>query len=291
MTHATEAAALSSIESNDAILNDLLGELGDDTILEGAAGDELDGLLEETIVESDGNMALSADASDTLLESVEEDAARAEAKQAIYANQPAGAGIVDGTAPETTAEAVAEATEPAKGKGKRAAKPKEPKEPKAPRATSVTHSPGDLLKVKLGEKANDFLVFNMADAMLPADELQAKIDAFIERMNDRDAIADKVREKMSMFLLWMVRGGDLNEVMKRALNVLHAHGELTSGDKGNLQLNLLEKPYSMGTARSQANQMFMAFPELGLVIKEKGRMVPNPDSTLLPMAYAKLGLE
>lgn len=37
-------------------------------------------------------------------------------------------------------------------------------------------------------------------------------------------------------------------------------------------------------------KMFMALPELGLVIKEKGRMVPNPDSTLLPMAYTTLGL-
>jgi hypothetical protein len=34
----------------------------------------------------------------------------------------------------------------------------------------------------------------------------------------------------------------------------------------------------------------MALPEVGICVKEKGRMVANPDSVLWPMVKAQLGL-
>lgn len=250
------------------------------------------------------------------IEAAVEDAEREAAKVAMYAAQPGDNGG-DGSAPLTTAESlenpptivpvdakVAKAAAAAAKKAEKAAakaaadaemgiapkEPKAPKAPSAPRATSVTHKPGALLIVKLGSAARDYLTFDMADIELDAEALYAKQDAFIARMNDRDAIADKVREKMTMLLTWIQKGGELNTVLHRTFMVLHAKNELTSGDAGNLQVNLLAKPYSLGTARSQANQMFMALPELGIVVKEKGRMVPNPNSTLLPLINAKLGL-
>lgn len=278
----------------------------------------LDGLLEQLeSVEHDGSVqAIDSDvieeigavqpdagavtADDALLEDIVADAERATAKAALYAEQKSATD--DSSKPETTPEAVTGKGKK-KGKGKKASaasepaaggEPEAPKTPKVPRATSVTHKPGDLLKAKLGAKASEFLIFSMNDAAtLDQAGLEAKAQAFIDRMNDKDAIADKVREKIQMFFVWMMKGGGaetLNEVMRRALTVLHEQGELTSGDKGNLQLNLLSKPYSLGTARSQANQMFMAFPELGLTVKEKGKMVPNPDSALLPIAKQMLGL-
>jgi len=172
---------------------------------------------------------------------------------------------------------------------KREKKAKAPKEPKEPRPTSVTHKPGDLLLAKLGDKAADYLTFAMSDLDLTEEARAAKRAAFIERMNGEE-IADKVREKVIILLTGFMKGGTMNEVIKRAFTVLHADGKLTSGDKGNLQQNLLTKPYSLGTARSQANQIFMLFPELGITIKEKGQMLPNPDSTILMKAYAELGL-
>lgn len=285
--------------ADDAILGDLLEQLeaveGDASITLPDVSDELieaadagDGAVDPT-----AGVALGADAGDAvvtdenLLEEIVGDAERQAQKQALYAEQEGE--TADGSAPETQPEAVE-----GKKKGKKASAPKEPKEPKAPRATLVNTKPGDLLKLKLGAKWSEFLVFSLNDATtLDTLALEAKAQEFIDKMNDKDAIADKVREKALMLFSWMQKGGGadaLNEVMRRAFTVLHESGELTSGDKGNLQLNLLAKPYSIGTARSQANQMFMLFPLLGITVKEKGRMVQNPDSALLPVIKSMLGL-
>lgn len=312
MNTTANANAMNDTATDDSILAGLLDQLGDDDAvletleLDGADAGNLDdsGIVEPMVADAAGDDDLlesiaaevADDDVDGLLDAVAADAA----KQDVYNEQVATSET--GGAPETDAEALAQpevAATPKKkgGSKKKDAAPaatgdeKEAAPPKAPRATSVTHKPGDLLLAKLGEKAESYLVLNMADAELAPEEQAAKRDAFVARMNDKDAIADKVREKMSMFLLWMAKGGgDLNEVLRRSLALLNAEGKLTSGDKGNLQLNLLSKPYSIGTARSQANQMFMALPELGLTIKVKGQMEPNPDSALLPLAYALLGL-
>lgn len=171
-----------------------------------------------------------------------------------------------------------------------AAKALKAAQPKPERVSKITHTPGKLLKAKLGADAADFLVFDMTDAHMDAEQLAKKQEAFIDRMDDREAIAGKVKEKIIMLLTWLKNGGELNEVLKRTFTVLRSDGELVSGMKGNLHLNLLSKPYSVGTANSQGNQMFMALPELGICLREKGRLVPNQDSALLPAIYAKLGL-
>ena len=306
----------------DAILANLLAELGGDddalnTDEDDAAGAELAHLT---------SSAAPLESADTLLDEIASDAEREQARQELYAGQE-GTTLTDAAAPQTDAATLLAATtgkaaKPKKGAkkgGKKAAatatdpapdttpEPESVPEhaappalppahaassapPKGLRATSITHKPGDLLRIKLGDKATDFLTFHLNDANLTDEALAAKQDAFIARMNHSDAIADKVKDKISLFLLWLVNGGNLNEVLRRTLSVLHEDGELTSGDKGNLQLNLLAKPYSLGTARSQANQMFHALPELGLTRKDKGRMVPHPDSALLGMAYSMLGL-
>ena len=256
-------AALTVPEDEPAV--DLAADLGlDDLAAElGLTGEEPDA---EPVA-----AAANVDATD--IEQAARDADMQDAKQELYNEQESDATPDAALAPLPNADDVA-----AEPKKKREAKKKEPKEP---RPTSVTHKPGDLMMAKLGENARDFLVFDMSDVELDADALTAKQDAFVERMNDPNAIADKVREKAVMLLTWMKTGGKMNEVMRRAFTVLVNDGQLTSGDKGNLQQNLLAKPYSLGTARSQANQMFMLFPELGITKKEKGRMVPNENSTIL----------
>jgi hypothetical protein len=285
-----------------AMLDNLLADLtGGEEIVEQDAS--VTGDVGE-ILETSAQPALPHD--EALLESAVDDADRTIAKQALYSEQSGDGEVIEGDAPVTTPEAVADAkaakkeakalaaaakkTErEAKSAAKKAAKAAAPKA--APRPTSVTHKPGDLLVAKLGASYRDYLTFSVAYANSDDTIAQeTRQNEFVERMNDNDAIADKVKEKMTMLLTWLQKGGELNEVLKRTFTVLHTAGELTSGDKGNLQLNLLSKPYSMGTARSQANQMFMALPELALTIKEKGRMVANPDSALLPAIYAKLGL-
>jgi hypothetical protein len=78
--------------------------------------------------------------------------------------------------------------------------------------------------------------------------------------------------------------------MHRAFKVLAHDGLLTSGIEGNLQKNYLSRPYAPGTASAQANQIFQLFPALKLTIRDKGRMVPNPDSVLLTTILTKLEL-
>jgi hypothetical protein len=289
--------------ADGSILDDLLDQLeaveGDASIedIGGNAAEVLEEIIDDGAVQAGAAVGAHDAVGDLLLDDIVADAERQQAKKELYASQESSANAPDGSAPETTPESV---TGKKKGKGKKKAaapavstEPEAPAAPKTPRATSVTHKPGDLLKLKLGAKANEFLVFSLNDATtLEQADLEMKAQAFVDRMNDREAIADKVREKIIMLFTWMQKGGGadaLNEVMRRAFTVLHEQGELTSGDKGNLQLNLLAKPYSVGTARSQANQMFMAFPELGLVVKEKGRMVANADSALLPVINQMLG--
>ncbi len=255
---------------DDALLSSMLGDL-----------DELmddDELIEDEIVE------------DTL-EAAVADIQKAEAVQAVYADQDDVEDVPEADKPATESlPEVSEPEAPVKAKkAKQPKEPKEPKEPKAPRVTSITHKPGDRLLALLGgDKA--WLAFNKQDDDEAADK---RATDFIEAMNDRDAIADKVRDKAVMLITWMASGKDtsaLNEVLLRAFTVLFKDGELTSGAKGNLQTNLLSKPYSPGTAASQANQCFMLFPILGVTKREKGRMVIDPDSAIVDVMKMKLGV-
>ena len=251
----------------------------DDALLSSMLGD-----LDEVIEPADDE-AVAEDA----LEAAVADIHKAEAVQAVYAEQD--------DAVEETAEADKPATDALPDektiKAKKAKQPKadgESKEPKAPRITSTTHKPGERLMALLGGDKT-WLGFMKTDTIDAANE---RADLFIADMNDRNAIADKVKDKAIQLLTWIASGKDtsaLNEVLLRSFQVLLKEGELTSGNKGNLQTNLLSKPYSPGTAASQANQMFMLFPILGITQRERGRMVINPDSAIVDVMKLKMGIE
>jgi len=257
----TQPTTHAAATTDDAILASMLGELGDDEVIE------------------------SHDHEPEAVEAAVADLEKAEANQAVYADDHhEEAEVAEADKPST--DAVSE--KPAKVKKVKAAKePKEPKEPKAPRITSITHKPGDRLVALLGGK--DWLQFIATDD----DATRAtRADRFIEAMNSKDEIADKVREKAIMLMTWLASGKDksaLNEVLLRSFETLFRDGELTSGKDGNLQVNLLSKPYSPGTAASQANQMFQLFPLLLITQREKGKMVANPDSAIVQAMKVKLG--
>jgi hypothetical protein len=309
-TAAVDVAALSvvgaGIGGDSEAIDNLLQDLTNDSVgevievLESTEGDSV------VAVESSAGAAVIERHDDATLDAAVEDAARIEARQEVYEGQAGDPEVSDSATPATPPEAMVDpavdkaAKKEAKKKEREAAKAKKNAEKaaakaakpvKPARATSVTHTPGKLLVAKLGSEWREYVTFSITAADGDAAELAKAQDDFVARMDDKEAIADKVREKIIMLLTWLKAGGDLNEVLKRTFQVLNDKGELTSGDKGNLQLNLLSKPYSVGTARSQANQMFMALPELGITVKEKGRMVANPDSVLLPMINNRLGLK
>lgn len=146
------------------------------------------------------------------------------------------------------------------------------------------------IMAKLGDKAADYLIMETADALLSPEELEAKRAALLADLDNPAKTAKKVGEKAVQIFGWVRNGGKLNEYMHRAFKVLAEDGHLTSGINGNLQKNYLARPYAPGTASAQANQIFQLFPLLKLTIREKGRMVPNPDSVLLTTILTKLGL-
>lgn len=243
-----------SMESS-AVLDELLASLD---------GEEV---IDETAVEA-------APVSEADIEAAVASAVADEAKAEVYAEQPAGDDMV---------EVVVEA-KPAK----KAKVAKEPKEPKERKERVYFSKKSDRIKHRLGEKVGELLILEASDVMLDPETLQARQTQILESIDKQ--LAKKVGEKAAQLLDWYNKGGKLNEIMKRAFTVLAKEGELTSGDKGNLQQDLLAKPYSLGTARSQANQIFMLFPFLKITVKEKGRMIANPDSVMLAKAKAELGL-
>ncbi|MFW6855317.1 hypothetical protein ACODYM_28920 [Burkholderia gladioli] len=141
------------------------------------------------------------------------------------------------------------------------------------------------IAAKLGDSQGSILMIEAGDEKLTAGELDAKQKALLKEIDEK---AKKVGEKAVMLLGWIKAGGKLNEIMARTFAVLEKDGCITSGDEGNLIKNFLKKPYSIGTARAQASQMFMLLPALKICDRQGGKMVPNPNSALLPAILRKM---
>lgn len=166
--------------------------------------------------------------------------------------------------------------------------PVEPVKP-APQPRMTFAKKSEKIAHKLGDKARDYLVLDIKDADLTDEQLAAQQAEILARV---DELAVKVGEKAVMLFGFLRNGGKLNEIMRRTFTVLLRDGHLTSGAKGNLVTNFEQKPYSMGTALSQANQMFSLFPMLKICTGKAvgGRMEMNPDSTILQKMKEELGL-
>ena len=162
---------------------------------------------------------------------------------------------------------------------------KKAKAPAKPRLTFA--KPAAKIAHILGEKLGETLVLDASWAGMDATALKAKQD---ETLAEVDKLAKKVGEKAVQLFSWMQKGGSLNEVMARGFKVLATDGFITSGDKGNVQVELSHK-YSIGTTRSQANQLFCLFPALGITKRDgKGKQVLNPDSVIFQHVKATLFL-
>lgn len=284
-------------------------------VIEGAQVDE--NAILNSLLEGDDAPAAPVAAADEIVEDAAEDTgtpviSEADIEAAVAAVEETPAAPVEAASvPEADLEAaltsieIQEATQAAYAEagadesGSEADKPKtdeaagaEPADKTAkPKKEKVRHGPpltkSQKVAAKLGERASEFLLLEINDATLDETALKMRQE---EVLAEIDGLAKKVAEKATMLFGWLKNGGKLNEVMLRTFSVLIKDGEITSGVKGNLQTDLLAKPYSPGTAASQANQMFMLLPALKVTKKEKGRMVANPDSLILAKAKAELGL-
>lgn len=173
--------------------------------------------------------------------------------------------------------------EQAENKAPEPAKPaEEGKKGTAPvtkRIATMGMKKSEALVKALGNRAADFLTINLSDAELPDEQRQAKINELLATIDDSKKTPIKIQEKVINFYAHLSNGAQLSNYTKMAIELLVKDGELTS--KG-LKDAYEARPYSPGTASSQATQMMKLLPLLGLAKREGQKLIVNPDSVLLP---------
>lgn len=174
------------------------------------------------------------------------------------------------------------------------------KKPSTARTTYTNSKASEVLKARLNGDVSSDLILELGDLELSPEELQSKQSALLDILNVRphqskDASTQKkVAEKVVMLFGYLKNGGNLNEVLRRTFTVLAKDGYVQMGKTGNLFLNLLEKPYSVGTANAQGGQMLQMLPLLKIALPDpsnKGRLVVNPNSVIFARMVTLLGLD
>lgn len=137
---------------------------------------------------------------------------------------------------------------------------------------------------RLGAEVDDYTLLTPDWASLSEEERLKKFGAII------DSMAQYVGDKAVNLFAFLKTGGGLNVVTARAFEVFLRDGMLTGGDEGNIIKNLLTKPYSIGTARSQGNQMLQLFTALEIGKRGgRGIVTVNEESVLLERIKTALG--
>jgi hypothetical protein len=146
----------------------------------------------------------------------------------------------------------------------------------------------DRIVARLGDNLGDYMVFEAADGELVGDALKAKQ---AEALAVIDGMAVKVKNRASLLIDWLSgKTAKPNEILFRALNVLHDDGKIATGDGGNLHKNLLKKPYSPSAARAMGRNTITVLEKTKMIVatKVKGEYAPNPNSLFLMMARQML---
>lgn len=217
------------------------------------------------------------------------DAALLEAVEQVEAVEIATAAAETDTAPEGSVP-TGEGTDVADPEVEAA--PVKTKKASTPRVSYGTTADGKVrrLKDKLGDSAAEYTVLTLDDAGLDEQALAAKVDetfGLIAKMNKKEA------NRAAMFIEFVAgKKSQMNNVLKRVLQVLAADGYLTTGMQGNVMVDLLSVPYSAGAARAMGGNTIGMYEDLAVLKADgKGRFIANPDSLLLMKANQLLGLE
>lgn len=174
---------------------------------------------------------------------------------------------------------------------KKAKAPKAPKEPKAPKAPVVRKhyaNKSERITDKLGADLGSYTVLELADASLTGDELAAKQT---ETMEIIAAAGVKVQMRAGYLMEFAAgKAAELNLVATTALKLLKTDGKITTGENGNLHLELIKK-YSKGSANSMGNNTIAAMRALKMItLSSKGEYAPNPASLYLMKLNPMIGL-
>jgi hypothetical protein len=147
----------------------------------------------------------------------------------------------------------------------------------------------DRIAHRLGADLGNYMVLEIADALLEGDALKAKQDETFAMIRDMSV---KVKNRASLLLDFAAgKKAELNSVIATAFRTLKADGKITVGDKGNFIVTLLARPYSLNSARAMGNNTISLLKQLKVLVDGgKGMYVANPNSLILAKVNGLLGL-
>lgn len=143
------------------------------------------------------------------------------------------------------------------------------------------------LKDKLGAGLAEYSVLTLADAGVTDAELSVVMENTMVIIRGMSGKAQNWAVKLIENLSG--KKSSMSEVTARIFKLLRQDGFVTTGNTGNMYLNLLEKPYSPGAARAMGGNNLAMMLALRIIEADgKGRFVPNHDSLLLMKANSLL---
>lgn len=232
--------------------------------------------------------------SDLEIEAAVKSAETQEVIEQIAESAPGGDMVSDpGAAP---------AVKPAKGKKAKSKKAEAtvapgdaaPEPKKEPKKRIAFANKGERLKHNVGADLGAVCVLETSATALSAQDIAQQEQ---DTLNIVKGLAVKPQNRATLLLEFAAgKSSKLNEVIKRAFEVLKTDGCITRGDKGNLHANLLSKPYDVKSARAMGNNTVTMLRALKVIQDEpvqKGqpsKLVANPNSALLAKVNAQLGL-
>lgn len=149
------------------------------------------------------------------------------------------------------------------------------KAPVTKRISSVGMSKSVALATALGDDLEQHLTIDSRWTALSEEEQTDKRFALLETI---DGLPVKIGEKVTNLFAAIAKGATLSVYTQMAVDLLMKDGELTSKS---LKDAYIARPYSEGTASSQATQMMKLLPTLGLAERAAGKLVVNLHSPLL----------
>lgn len=160
-------------------------------------------------------------------------------------------------------------------------------EKKEPVARKHYASKSERITDKFGSALGEYTVLELSDALLEGDALAAKQAETMQRIKDAGV---KVQNRTT-FLMEFAAGkaAKLNAVATTALNVLKRDGKITTGENGNLFVEL-SKQYKKSSANTMGNNTILALKVLKMIGGEKGEFVANPQSLYMAKINPMLGL-
>lgn len=143
------------------------------------------------------------------------------------------------------------------------------------------------LKDKLGTDLAEYSVLTLSDAGVTDADLLAVMESTLVIIRGMSGKSQNWAVKMIEFMAG--KKSTMSEVTKRILTLLQKDGFVTTGNTGNMYIDLVSKPYSPGAARAMGGNNLAMLMHLKVIQPDgKGRYVANPESLLLMKANSML---